>query len=163
MSPHLHTHSSAANVVLAHVDASGCKALLALRCPSPALAALAVRSCPRLEELRADNAMGLARLDISNCPLLHRVSLPHLADQQQQQQQQGGGGAEAGAGPAGGGRGAGVVVVVAGQQQGLAVRLAGCDRLPWNVMVRLRQLREAAREAARKGAASGAARAGAVA
>ncbi len=156
-------------MVLAHVDASGCKALLALRCPSPALAALAVRSCPRLEELRADNAMGLTRLDISNCPLLHRVSLPHLADQQQQhqqvglhqqQQQQGGGGAEAGPGAAGGGRGAGVVGVAG--QQGLAVRLAGCDRLPWNVMVRLKQLREAAREAARKAAAGGAAGTGVV-
>ncbi|EFJ48423.1 hypothetical protein VOLCADRAFT_104802 [Volvox carteri f. nagariensis] len=77
----------AGNDGLRHVDASGCKSLVALRCPSPALATLTLRSCPRLQEVTLESP-ALTRLDISNCPHLQRLSMPALQQQQHQQQEQ---------------------------------------------------------------------------
>ncbi|GLI67878.1 hypothetical protein VaNZ11_012168, partial [Volvox africanus] len=71
---------AAGNDGLQHLDASGCKSLMILRCLSPALAALTLRACPRLQEVTIESA-ALTRLDISNCPLLQRLAMPALRRQ----------------------------------------------------------------------------------
>lgn len=155
----------AGNDGLRHVDASGCKSLVALHCPSPALVALALRACPRLQEVTLESG-ALMRLDISNCPHLQRLNMPLLHQQQDQQparQQQHG--ALAPAGPSSGQvgalraevRGASAADLAIGSggsgsgrrgETGVMVRMAGCDRLPVEVAVMLRRLRERAKQAA---------------
>ncbi|GIL57745.1 hypothetical protein Vafri_12893 [Volvox africanus] len=155
---------------LQHLDASGCKSLMVLRCHSPALAALTLRACPRLQQVTLESA-ALTRLDISNCPHLQRLAMPALRRQEQQ-------GISAPASASGAnlsvagqvgalraavssassaaaaGSGSGAVVAAAadgccsGGDAGLMVRMAGCDRLPMETAVLLRRLREKAKQQA---------------
>ncbi|GIL90878.1 hypothetical protein Vretimale_17157 [Volvox reticuliferus] len=160
----------AGNDGLRHLDASGCKSLVALHCHSPALTALTLRACPRLQEVALESAV-LMRLDISNCPHLQRLAMPALRQQEQHDMPAPAAGAGAnlsGAGQVGAlravvgsgssasvvGAGLGPVVATAadggssGGGAGLMVRMAGCDRLPVEIAVMLRRLREKAKQQA---------------